>query len=34
MNKNTKIQLQAIAQILSIWASFGFLYFIITLNRL
>lgn len=34
MNKNTKIQLQAIAQILSIWALLGFLYFIITLNRL
>ena len=28
MNKNTKIQLQAIAQILSIWAMLGLLYFI------
>lgn len=34
MNKNTKIQLQAIAQILCIWALLGLLYFIMILNRL
>ena len=34
MNKNTKIHLQAIAQILGIWAFLGLLYIIIILNRL
>lgn len=34
MNKNTKIQLQAIAQILGIWTLLGLCYIIIILSKL
>ena len=34
MNKNTKIQLQAIAQILGIWALLGLCYIIIISSKL